>query len=216
MADDELIHELVAMYALDALDAEDERDFEIHLARCPRCREELAALSATVGALTHAGPTVAPPQGLRANILSAARAERSNVVPLRPRWAYPALAVAAVASCVAVGLGVWAGVLQTRPGASVQALPLRGAVGSLVVAKGGSAALVVSGLPAAPAGKTYEIWVMRGTDVRPAGLFKAGGRTATVELTRRVGHGAFVGVTVERAGGVTKPSGPPIVTSAPA
>ena len=37
-------HSLVAPYALDALDREDERAFEEHLALCDRCRSELSAL----------------------------------------------------------------------------------------------------------------------------------------------------------------------------
>jgi anti-sigma factor RsiW len=40
----EELHSLVAPYALDALDATDERSFEEHLALCERCRGELAGL----------------------------------------------------------------------------------------------------------------------------------------------------------------------------
>ena len=39
------LHDLTAAYALDALDPEDARRYEAHLARCERCQEELAALS---------------------------------------------------------------------------------------------------------------------------------------------------------------------------
>ena len=39
------LHDLTAAYALDALDPEDAREYEAHLARCERCRGELASLS---------------------------------------------------------------------------------------------------------------------------------------------------------------------------
>ena len=45
------IHELTAAYALDALDEADEREYEDHLARCPRCREDLASLGEAAAAL---------------------------------------------------------------------------------------------------------------------------------------------------------------------
>lgn len=217
MAADELMHELVAAYALDALDAAEERAFEAHLARCESCQEELAAFAATVDSLAYSVPAAEPPTALRSRILTAARAQQSNVVSVRPRWAVPALAVAAVASCVAIGLGTWIGVhAHAGPSASaLHTLPLRGAAGgSLVVAKDGSAALVLSGLPPAPAGKTYEAWVIRGQTALPAGLFNTASGSATVRLGRRVGRGSLVGVTLERSGGASKPSEPPLVTSA--
>ena len=95
MADD-AVHELTAAYALDALGPDEERAYEEHLARCEQCREQLAGFRDAAGALALAADPAAPPPGLRGRILDAARAERPNVVPLRPRWAYP---VAAVAAC---------------------------------------------------------------------------------------------------------------------
>jgi anti-sigma-K factor RskA len=216
--DDELTHELVAGYALDALEPDEERRFEEHLAHCPRCQEELAALSGTAGALAFAAPSAGPPPELRAHVLDAARAERPNVVALRPRWAYPVAVVAAAASCAAIGLGAWAGVLHSRSGSAgdLTALPLEGASGSLVVTKGGRAALVVSGLPPTPTDKTYEAWVILGHEARPAGLFRTQDGTASIPLSRNVPSGAVVGITLERAGGAPAPTGEPIVTSAPA
>lgn len=210
--DDELMHELVAAYALDALDAAEERAFEAHLAGCSECREQLALLRATATSLAYAAPPSAPPASLRDRVLDAARAERVSVTPLRPRWAVPAAALAAVASCAAIALGLWIGLGSSGP-RRLTALSLQGASGSVVRSSNGMATLVVSGLPAAPAGKTYEAWVIAGGTARPAGLFTARGRTATLSLTRDVPKGAIVGVTLERAGGAARPSGTPLVTS---
>ena len=81
MADDAL-HELTAAYALDALDPDEERAYEEHLARCEQCREELTGFREAAGALALAVDPTSPPPALRGRILDAARAERSNVVTL--------------------------------------------------------------------------------------------------------------------------------------
>ena len=209
--EDELIHTLSAGYALHSLSPEAEREFEAHLAGCARCREELAAFSAVAAGLAYGVPPEQPPAALRARILETARAERRNVLPLRPRWAYPAVATAAVASVAAVALGIWAASLHSQLGSSLHALPLQGAAGSVVVARHGEATLVVAGLPRVPAGKTYEVWVLKGHTATSAGLFAAS--SASLHLTRSVPRGAKVAVTLERAGGVEQPTSTPLVTS---
>jgi anti-sigma-K factor RskA len=214
MADDAL-HELTAAYALDALDQEDERAYEEHLSRCAQCREELAGFRDAAGALALAVEPAEPPAALRGRILDAARSERPNVVTLRPRWAYPVAAVAAVAACAAIGFGVWAAELNSRDH-GLRTIPLAGAAGSVVVSDDGSAALVVAGMRPAPAGKTWEAWVLKGDRAYPAGIFHGGGATTVVRLGQRLSSGARVGVTLERAGGVKAPTSQPLVTSQPA
>ena len=214
--EDELIHSLAAGYALHALTPDEEREFEAHLAGCRRCQKELAALTEAASALAFAAPPEQPSAALRGRILDAARADRPNVVTLRPRWAYPALAVAAVALGVAVSVGVWAASMhsQLHSTQALRALPVKGANGSVIVGRNGVAALVVSGLAPAPAGKTYEVWVIRGTKAEPAGFVTSS--TGTTRLTRLVPHGARVAMTLERAGGAPQPTSAPLLTSAPA
>src|SRR5437868_15004754 len=108
------IHELTAAYALDALDEREEREYEAHLARCPRCREELASFTETATSLAYGVESPMPPPDLRDRILERARAERPNVVPLRPAWRSWPAAAAAGAACAALGLGIWA-VTLSRP-----------------------------------------------------------------------------------------------------
>src|SRR3954454_18759271 len=107
------LHDLTAAYALDALDSEDARAYEAHLARCQRCREELDEISDTAGALVYGTEPPIPPTHLRARIVQEAARERPNVVPLRPRWIKPVAAIAPVAACTAIGLGIWADTLST-------------------------------------------------------------------------------------------------------
>jgi anti-sigma-K factor RskA len=75
--------------------------------------------------------------------------------------------------------------------------------------------LVVRQLPVAPAGKTYEAWVIENGKALPAGTFDGGGRTIVIRLTRALPAGAIVAVTVERAGGVEQPTREPFITSEP-
>jgi len=215
--DTESIHDLSAAYALDALDDDERRAYEDHLAGCERCREEVAAFSATAEMLGYAAPPVDPPPMLRDRILVAARGERPNVVPMRPRWAYPVAAVAAVAASAAIVLAVWNVSLNDRLShtGALHSVPVSGAPGSLVVGPRGSAALVLYRLDAAPAGKTYQAWVIRGKRAPvPAGLFRGGG-TTFFPISGKVPKGSVVAVTVEPAGGSPAPTTKPFVVSQP-
>ena len=215
------LHELSAAYALDALDADQEQAFEEHLAACPDCRADVLAFRETAGALAYetAGPP--PPPTLRDRILTQARAERSNVVPLRRRWALPAAAaLAAAASVAAVAFGIWAASLHSQLGeqraAAAEVQTLVGAEGSLLVTPSGDAALVVRKLAPPPPGKTYEAWVIQGGTARPAGLFTASGGRTAIGLARPVPAGAIVAVTIEPAGGSRRPTATPVFRSTPA
>jgi predicted anti-sigma-YlaC factor YlaD len=221
------LHDLTAAYALDALDPEDTREYEVHLARCERCREELASLSEAAGALAYATEAPAPPAELRARILQQASRERSNVVPLRPRWAVPVATVAAAAACAALGLGIWAASLSGKLDRREEALARQERVaqilarsdsrtisfpqGTLVVTRTGEAALVLRNLDEAGSGLTYEAWVADQGAPEPAGLFD-GGEVVAVPLERPVREGASVLVTKEKAGGVQAPTRAPFVT----
>jgi len=227
------VHDLTAAYALDALDADETRDYEAHLAQCERCREELSALSEPATALAWAVDAPVPPAALRGRILAAAAAERVNVVPLPVRRAWPlraTAAIAAVAACTAVGLGIWATALshsvnreRTARAADAQALqilsdpasrrvPLDGGSGVVAIDPSGEAVLVVNRLQKAPAGKTYEAWVIpRNGSAKPAGLFGGGDDRTIVRLQRSVPRGSTIAATIERAGGVDAPTASPIL-----
>jgi anti-sigma-K factor RskA len=220
---DDAIHALTAAYALDALDEREEAEYEAHLGRCTDCQVELASFQTTASALAYAVEAPAPSPGLRARILEQARSEsrRAQVIELAPRrrWAFPALAgAAAAAAVVALALGLWATSLSSsldeeRQAREAQAaalavvgdpdaerFPLRGTNGTLLVAAGGEAALVLRDLGSAPEGKLYEVWVSADGDVMlPAGTFDAstGVGATVVSLSRPVPQNGLVAVTVE-------------------
>jgi len=223
------LHDLTAAYALDALDADEARAYEEHLARCERCRDELATLSDTASALAYATDAPLPPPELRARILQETARERENVVPLRSRWVAPLAAAAAVAACAAIALGLWAASLSNRLDDQKAALTnqerlaqllgtgnlhvmtrANGAL-ALAVTPGGDAALIWHDVKAPPDGHTYEAWVAdAGGKVTAAGIF-GGGKVIAVPLNRPVTEGATVMVTVEPSGGRTAPSTKPIL-----
>jgi anti-sigma-K factor RskA len=228
------IHELSAAYALHALDPDEQRTFEEHLALCEECRRYVADFQETAAVMAYELEGPAPPPALRERILERARAEEPKVVPFQRRgWAFPAAATLAVAATIAaVAFGIWAFTLnssltdersaldesqqQVAVLAAGERIPLDGANGSLFVTSGGEAALVINGLEPAGADETYEAWVIEGDQPRPAGLFQSSGDRTVFKLTEPVPEGGVVAVTREPAGGSEQPTSDPLFTASPA
>ena len=215
-------HSLAAPYALHALDDEEARSFEEHLAVCERCREELAGLREAAAGLAYGAAGPPPPPELKERILAQARRDRDNVVSLpapRRNWTAPLAAAAAIAASVAIGLGVWTATRPSEGTAFTRILAQPGAKligmgdsGAVTVARNGEAALILR-VPPAPSGKTYEAWVMRPGAIKPAGLFRGGKGATVLEIHGGVGRGSVIGVTVERAGGVDQPTQKPFAAT---
>ena len=236
------IHELTAGYALDALDSDERSAYEAHLSHCEQCQQELTSFWTTTEALAVAASGPEPSLALRERILADVRAEPlQNVVPFesRRRRATPVLgAVAAIAAVVALGIGLWgsnlsseldetrSALVQQQTAASILANPdsrtvaLRPGVqerGRLVLDEDGQAVLVVDGLEPAPAGKTYQLWIVpEGGAPESAGLFPGTDGLEVLPLDGTVDTGEIVAVTVEPAGGVDAPTTQPIVGTEPA
>lgn len=234
------IHQLTAGYALDALDPEERREYEAHLSTCAHCQDELASFWETTEALAVAASGPEPSPELRERILAEVRAEPPQVVvPFEPRRrrAVPVLAAAAaIAAVVALGVGVWASDLSSQldetraaldreraaarvlvdPGA--RSVSLLAGEGRLVVNQQGEAVLVLHGVDPAPAGKTYEMWIVPGGDITSAnraGIFSGRVGSEIERLDGTVGVGDVVAVTIEAAGGVDAPTTAPIIASDP-
>ena len=108
--------ELLAAYALDAIDARDGEALGRHLASCDDCRAELAVLRDASALLANAASLEAPGQHVRERILAQVRAEKhqptpakTNVLPMPVRaktaWSN-ALRLAAAIAFVALLIGV--------------------------------------------------------------------------------------------------------------
>jgi anti-sigma-K factor RskA len=224
----EHVDELIAGHALRALSSEDEERVVVHLAECDRCRRRLRETEAVAASLAYGVPQVAPPPELRSRVLAIAEpvvhapaAVEAPAAPARSRprrqwWPrFAAIAVPAMALAL-VGMLAWnvslrndisSGRDDLARGAAV-ALP---GVGNVVAQNNGNATLFASLRPA-PAGRTYEAWVIRGSVALPAGVFQGGG-TVELHLTRAAKPGDRIAVTIEPAGGSQKPTTTPIATS---
>ncbi|WP_175985382.1 anti-sigma factor [Microbacterium tenebrionis] len=140
------------------------------------------------------------------------------------RWSRPLFALAASVVLI-VGLGITAAVAiaQLTQPASVVALEKIAAapdaqqatveIGSGAEATAhwsasvGSAVLVTDGLAGLDEEQTYQLWLVRGDEALPAGLFETDGGTATALLDGAMHEGDVIAVTVEQAGG--SPTGQP-------
>jgi anti-sigma-K factor RskA len=87
-----------------------------------------------------------------------------------------------------------------------------GTVSAIVSPSVAKTVVLTSGLPALPAGKVYELWMLGPSVVQPAGLLTAveEGRTAPVVASGYV-KGYSLGITIEPAGGTLKPTTKPIL-----
>ncbi|HEY3228548.1 MAG TPA: anti-sigma factor [Roseiflexaceae bacterium] len=187
------ILDLLAAYALDALEPEDITRLHTLLEERPDLRATLAELRATVNQLPYALPEATPPPDLRQRVLDHAtgRAERKPaalaVMPGRVRsWLLALGGLAAAAIVVAaIGwgqvVGLQAELAQTRGTlAEVQATAeaqqqiiasLAGdGHGTLMRTPSGETVLVVK-LPPLKPGRTYQLWRIQGDTPISAGLF---------------------------------------------
>ncbi len=226
------LHVLTGSYALDALPAPERAEFERHLPHCPSCDAEVRGLRETAARLAMAR-ALPPPPGMEQRVLAAAYQTRQ--LPPRPadrlraarvhRWA-PKVAFAAAASvAAAAALGITQ--LSTRhqldstrasdaaiarvvtaPDARIETARTRagGSVAVVASATLREAVVTAAGLVSPPAGRVYQVWVMSPSGARSAGLMAGAGPV----LAAAVAPGDRIGITVEPAGGTSKPTTTPV------
>ncbi|MDX6591019.1 MAG: hypothetical protein QOJ13_215 [Gaiellales bacterium] len=210
----EHVDELIAAHALRALDPDDQRVVEEHLAECERCRVELQQMEAVASALAYAAPAAEPPEDLRARILGSVEPVVSTAsapapaTARRSRWAWwPRFATVAAPALALAVLALLAWNISLRDqlsGRDVTAVGRIADVGSVVRYSDGDVTLFAN-LPPASEGKTYEAWVIRNGKPLPAGTFKDG--SGEVDLTRPAQPGDEIAVTLEPGNGGDTPRG---------
>jgi anti-sigma-K factor RskA len=222
-------HALTGLYAMDALDDADRERFEVHLATCESCRQEVAEFRATTARLGSAAAE-APPPSLRESVLDAAQRIPQDPAPpgrdprpagrARRRTATTRVVVAVAAAIVLVVSG-WYALRDTDPGddlvstvaaaADARSRPIEGEgwQGRLVWSDAeGRAVLEVDELPDPPSGKVYETWVIDATGAQRSTMFEpdAGGRTV-VEVEGFHRDASQIAVTPEPPRGVDSATG---------
>jgi Anti-sigma-K factor rskA len=86
MSCDEFLDRAAAV-ALDSVESDEARLVEEHAAGCPECAMRLQAFREVAAVLGSAVPQVEPPEGLRVNVLEAARRTQVSALPdPRRRW----------------------------------------------------------------------------------------------------------------------------------
>lgn len=216
----------VAAYVLGALEPAEAEEFRHHLESCAVCRDEVAAFGQVIDVLPMAAPQQKAPPELRRRIMRNVRAQPHSrarrASPLWPLWerlvSRPVLATglaAAVAALAIVG-GIELG--STGPGpAKIIRAAVTGVPGSAQLRiSGGRAELIVSHLPAPPAGRIYEVWVKRpGQPPAPTrALFSVTASGAADVGVPGSLHGVnTVMVTQEPVGGSLVPTHPPVIVA---
>jgi anti-sigma-K factor RskA len=235
------IHSLTGAYACDALDAADRAAFEQHLAVCPTCTQEVAELQETVARLGVA-VAEEPPPGLKASVDAAIGRTRqlapeTDTPGVRVGWfrrnftASLGWGVAAAMACVVAILGVRVADQQNqidganRRNSAISALlaapDVQAASGVvrtggnahvLVSRKDDEAAISLSGLAAAPAGKAYQLWMIGPDGTRSGGLLPTTERgTAGSVIAHGLGDAQTIGLTIEPAQGSAQPTSAPVL-----
>lgn len=233
------VDELAPAWALGAVDPDEERAVNAHLASCDRPHD--AARAAIEGAAlvpASLGP-VAPSTELRNRLMATVavtpqehRPQQRAVVerapePARPWWRFSQLpsAVAAVALAAAVGLGAWGLALNAHlaerdaalraVAAADAAYPAQGEIGSgWVIQSGDEAMFMAEDLAELAAGQLYELWLIDadGTAVAAGTLTDTDG-VALVPLEQPLGDAVTFAVTVETER-VEQPQNDPVMVAA--
>lgn len=229
-----------AAFALGALTDAEAEDYAGHVQGCRTCQHEVAELQLMADTLPMAAPQVGPPPELKDRIMAVVHAEAELLRAAGPEADRPARApqgrssrlaelagalrgrrpAVVAAACCLLAAGVVVGTtLDGGDGRDVRTVAAQGPGGAdvtVVVGDDDRAELVMRDMPAAPAGRVYQVWLAReGGDPQPTRtLFTvpADGR-ARVAVDEPVKGVDQVLVTAEPAGGSRQPTRDPVVVA---
>lgn len=232
------IHDLAAVYALDALHDDERREFEVHLTTCAACRRDVAEFreaASHLGDATSAPPPPALKQSVLAGIATTPQqpAIESEAPPApvasidaaqrrrrsQRRWMVPigiAAALILIVSAAVVVVNVGSDdvtIADVRSADDVMVATLAGEDAELLVSWSpqlGRVAVEADEVAATGANQVYELWAIVGETPVAAGLIEHdGGAVSALFEVDESDVGAW-GVTIEPAGGSDAPT-PPIL-----
>jgi anti-sigma-K factor RskA len=222
-----------AAYVLGALPEHELESYREHLLDCVQCTAEVAALQPAADSLALGVARVQAPADLRTRLMAVVGGEAELLhaagheadLPPRRREGWrarlaPALgAVAALAAGLAIGALAIGGTTSTvtRTQTIQAAVVAPGHHATAVLRKVGShVVLVLTGMPAPPPGRIYEVWLERGTqapeptDVLFSVTHSGGGSVGVPDTLEGVSK---VLVTAEPLGGSPKPTREPVIVA---
>jgi anti-sigma-K factor RskA len=220
------------LYALGLLEGEEKHEIDAHLGRnCPDCRKYLKEALAVNALLLAQAPQVVAPSRLRRRVMGSVGLEKAGLT-----WIAALAAAAAV--IVALWLGTQNRATERELKESRTALQqmvserdrldqalsflnqpetrqVNFGAGKPAPPRGNfflnprlGVLLIASNLPALPAGRAYELWVIpKGGAPRPSGTFQAGPRGTAIHILQAPVDGAVtLAVTVEPDTGSPAPT----------
>lgn len=222
-----------AAYVLGALPEHEFESYREHLGGCAECAAEILALQPVADSLALGVVRVDAPVDLQARLMSVVGGEAELLraagheadLPPRGRARWRARLGPALAATAALAAGLVIGALAINGGTNtvtrtqtIEASVLApGYHATAVLRKAGShVVLVITGMPAPPPGRIYEVWLERGTqapqptDVLFSVTHSGGG---SVGMPGSLAGVSKVLVTAEPLGGSPKPTREPVIVA---
>ncbi|MFN2525125.1 MAG: anti-sigma factor domain-containing protein [Actinomycetota bacterium] len=229
----ESVRSLVAAYAIGAVPEEEIPPIRAHILTCEECFEEAESFAQIAMALTEAAEPVELSAGFTERLLKAVRGDEELEIatrePSRGWFARSRTMLLAGATVVLVAMLVFTtasylgSVARQRQYESAvaalindpDALKLHGPGGAEAVLASTSegSVLVAVDLGEAPAGRDYQLWLMKDGDPTPADTFDVSGGVVIIESARGLSGYDGAAVTVEPEGGSSAPTTEPVLTS---
>ena len=230
-----------ALFAMGVLEDPEKSELQAHLQRgCQDCTAGVRAARALTYGIGASVEGPAPPRSLRNKVLAAAGIVPDPKWHWRTAWlaaaAMAALAVVVVLYQTQRAYQEIASLRQEMERSATEAANLRSALNLLqapetrevtfgqgapapprgrVFFNSTGVLLIASNLPAPPAGKIYEMWIIpKGGKPAPAGLFSSSGLGTAAHFfgaPTRVAETDIVAVTLEVAAGVDAPTSTPLI-----
>lgn len=192
-----LIEPLLAAYALNALEIDENRLVEAHLESCVLCRQAVSDYQAISDELMFAQPAAQPPARIRAKLIAQTAQKPKDIGVLGRLRNYPSILIPISALVVILVLAVvniyllystnqllasleeltrqnqanqTAFALLTYPESQVAVIDDGGIYGTLVYDPDGQVAVLnVWGLESLPAGQDYQVWLIEPDQTRISG-----------------------------------------------
>ncbi len=230
------IHHLGAAYALDALDERERMAFEAHYPSCEVCRADVLAFRSTLTQVASAQASD-PPASMKSKVMAEVAQTRQlspllpdRVSDLAERRRRRQRSVAGLLAAAAAVVLFVAGALVVRtsndspayadalaevmrqPDARMLTLvPGEGRTDGVVKvawsSSGETAVLVADGLPVAPDGSAYELWLIAGGVPQPMEVLQSADEGEIRAVLDIEGAPDAWGVTIEPEGGSPAPTG---------